>query len=999
MKSFSIVFIFFSFILTAQNYTSDWYGINEGLPQNSIKDIIKDDYGFIWLSTDGGIVRYDGASFSTYNHLKISSYSFNNFIIAKNIGITCFNNNETDCVTLKDRAVKLINRAKVASTYSIHRNKQFKRFYKNTFTNKFFPDINFYYIEVESGKYFFDNNGIEYRSSSGIKKILCSRNFRHSQLQNVYEHNGTVYISDPERRQTLVLSDGKATFDKTPTLYNDPQSRIYWHQSTGQVFIINNGKIYNSTFRGEKPQLEFLLNYKDVEKKHLSSIFYDEREQKIYFGSIVKGLNIVSLSNFYVSTKNVAFSNEVCYEALKFSENSIITKEGIEYTHKGTRKIFDSDIRYDKRYILYDDSGNILYIDNKIYRRSRSFRFQQRDSLEFSGRKAVEGIFKVSGKYIVITSDYHFNNYLNVYADDQFKKLLRASKFKKNISSVIACNEDMLWVGCADGIYLFSVATGKAIRHLARNIPVKEIFRFSDGSFWFTTYDRGIYLLKNKSVMKMPYDRDGYISSAHHIIEDRLGFFWISSNNGLFKVSKKMLSDYADQTSDKVYYYRFTKNNGFLNNEFNGSSNPGGNILANGEFVFPSMEGFVFYKPEQIKSYYPRKEDLYIERASIDDKVKYFKDHLKLKSDFKDVDLFLDIPYYHDIRNIYLEIKLKGDRQSEWEMIGHDKKYTLPDLTPGNHILTVRYLLNDQGTFTYKNIHVDIEPYFYQTFCFKLLVILMAVSGVLVIIRLRTRVLHKSNEILRMNLDQSNSKLREASSNLETTQYLLKNESEYQQKVVESISHDIMTPVRFISQLSQKLSQSNDAELQKKYFDGIFKSSEQLYKFTLGLQQYTELYRENTVYSEQSYSPDEVIAEKVILFEEIALHKNSDIHHMKNPAVVIYENRNIISVILHNLIDNAVKYSAGGEIWIRTYTEHHQIVIEIKDNGPGMPENQIEYHSALFTNAEADGFVFKKQGLGLHMVIHLVKKLGAGIRFRSNSPHGTVVEVLLKVRI
>jgi ligand-binding sensor domain-containing protein len=37
------------------------------LPQSSIKSIVQDKYGFIWLSTENGIVRYDGNQFSAFN--------------------------------------------------------------------------------------------------------------------------------------------------------------------------------------------------------------------------------------------------------------------------------------------------------------------------------------------------------------------------------------------------------------------------------------------------------------------------------------------------------------------------------------------------------------------------------------------------------------------------------------------------------------------------------------------------------------------------------------------------------------------------------------------------------------------------------------------------------------------------------------------------------------------------------------------------------------------
>ena len=46
--------------LVWQNYTTE-----NGLPQNSVKDIITDKYGFLWIATENGITRFDGSQFVT----------------------------------------------------------------------------------------------------------------------------------------------------------------------------------------------------------------------------------------------------------------------------------------------------------------------------------------------------------------------------------------------------------------------------------------------------------------------------------------------------------------------------------------------------------------------------------------------------------------------------------------------------------------------------------------------------------------------------------------------------------------------------------------------------------------------------------------------------------------------------------------------------------------------------------------------------------------------
>ncbi|WP_449397790.1 hypothetical protein [Chryseobacterium wanjuense] len=749
---------------------------------------------------------------------------------------------------------------KLVRTYSLTNTIQYKRFYKNSLIDYFFPDVDYYYIKTDSGTYLFDNHQIEYQSPKGQKKTI-QQNFRHLYLKQAFEQNNVVYIADPQNRRTMILKNGAISYDNQPSLYNDPKTKIYWHQGNKQVFVINNDNIYISKIVNDKPTLRFLMQYKDVEKLFLYCMFYDEEANKMYLGNVVNGLNIVNLSNFYVSQKNIPYTGEVCYEALPFTRNSVITKDGIEYYKDKVNKWYSARVKYDKRFLIYDNSQNLLYLEfNKIHRRYRSSHYQKMDSISFRG-KSVEGLYKLGKNYVVVVPDHKWNYYLSIFPDDTFKNPKRVFKFKSDVNFVTEYNSDLFYAGTSNGIYLLSLSKNKAVKYLAKDLPIKEIQQTKDGNLWFTTYNKGFYLIKNNQAVRMPEDKNGYIASAHHILEDHHGMFWISSNNGLFKVSKKSLLDYAKDKSSKVTYYRYTKENGFLNNEFNGSSNPSGNILENGEFVFPSMEGFVFFKPDEIKSHYPKSNQLYIERAKVGKDIVGFKDTLRLKSDYKNLDIFLDIPYYYDIENIYLEAKLENNGNNKWEEVRKDKKYTLGNIDPGNYTLLIRFLVAD-GKFAYKKIFLEIKPFFYQTMLFKILMMLLIVIAIVLIIQMRTNFLRIKNKKLQNNLHNRNLELKETSDTLEITKNKLKNEAEYQQKIMESISHDITTPVRFIALLSQKLSEAEDAKIQKKYFDGIYKTSEQLFKFTLGLKEYTELYKEENILDEEAHSLYDLVEDK-----------------------------------------------------------------------------------------------------------------------------------------
>lgn len=65
----------------------------DGLPSNSISSLFQDERGFVWMSTQNGLVRYNGTSVHTYNNVPFEADSLPNDLIQ-----TSFYDRETDTV-------------------------------------------------------------------------------------------------------------------------------------------------------------------------------------------------------------------------------------------------------------------------------------------------------------------------------------------------------------------------------------------------------------------------------------------------------------------------------------------------------------------------------------------------------------------------------------------------------------------------------------------------------------------------------------------------------------------------------------------------------------------------------------------------------------------------------------------------------------------------------------------------------------------------------------
>ena len=98
-----------------------------------------------------------------------------------------------------------------------------------------------------------------------------------------------------------------------------------------------------------------------------------------------------------------------------------------------------------------------------------------------------------------------------------------------------------------------------------------------------------------------------------------------------------------------------------------------------------------------------------------------------------------------------------------------------------------------------------------------------------------------------------------------------------------------------------------------------------------------------------------------------------------------------------NIIDNAVDAMQGkGEITLRTYEENDQVVVEIIDNGPGIPkEIQSRIYEPFFTTKPPG----QGTGLGLHVTHDIVTNRHQGLMLLESIPGKTKFTIILPTQI
>lgn len=151
---------------------------------------------------------------------------------------------------------------------------------------------------------------------------------------------------------------------------------------------------------------------------------------------------------------------------------------------------------------------------------------------------------------------------------------------------------------------------------------------------------------------------------------------------------------------------------------------------------------------------------------------------------------------------------------------------------------------------------------------------------------------------------------------------------------------------------------------------------------------------EGTTLSEQDFDLYSLVKENIEVLKSSAEKKNISVS-FKGESLMMKSMKPLVSEIVYNLIDNAIKYNVeNGSVEISISRDKNNIILSVSDTGIGIPE---EYQERVFERFYRVDKSHSKEtggtGLGLSIVKHAVQDIGADIKLESRCGKGTVVTV------
>jgi signal transduction histidine kinase len=233
-------------------------------------------------------------------------------------------------------------------------------------------------------------------------------------------------------------------------------------------------------------------------------------------------------------------------------------------------------------------------------------------------------------------------------------------------------------------------------------------------------------------------------------------------------------------------------------------------------------------------------------------------------------------------------------------------------------------------------------------------------------------------------------KRKEARTRAEQSAQALMQSSNLREKLISLVIHDLRSPLRFLTLLASDLldNQSNySPEEIKERIYWIKKGTQDIYNFSEDFLLWVTSQRDNFNITRRQIQLRPLLQEIYDFFLEQVQQKGNSLSYSAEESLTTWSDPHILITIIRNLVDNANKYTDGGNIVLRAYEEDAQLCISVSDTGKGMSPKQMAY----FRQQVSLDHVQSGSQLGHKFVYDLTHRLNGSVSIESGEGKGTTV--------
>jgi len=213
--------------------------------------------------------------------------------------------------------------------------------------------------------------------------------------------------------------------------------------------------------------------------------------------------------------------------------------------------------------------------------------------------------------------------------------------------------------------------------------------------------------------------------------------------------------------------------------------------------------------------------------------------------------------------------------------------------------------------------------------------------------------------------------------------------------------HELRTPITSIRGYSDMMGSMGELnDMQKQFLDVIITNSKRMQSLLADVSFINKI-RKGTL----------KVAKKMDMFKNIAMRVEKDMMPLAEELgkeltfdipqglPLLNTDGDHLTVAINKLVENALRYTPkeGGQVAVIAGSNENTLIVQVVDNGIGMPAEEIEQLGTIYFRSDHDVVrEFKGSGLGIPIAYGMVQVLGGTIDVESTPDEGTTFTVRLE---
>ena len=779
----------------------DAWTTDNGLPQNSVTGVTKTPDGYIWFTTNEGLVRFDGVRFTVFNRSNTPEITNNRMsgAFADQQGAVWMNTEAGEILRYEQGGFTVVMKpgeipSGVASSFfrdpagrvifykAPGDERSLTQHYRYQ-DGKFVPfaiegiPANSYLVltDREDGLWFGGEKTLRRYKDGQIRSFDLGFSTGATNRRAYEDRQGNIWIgyNEGQRPFLLRIKDGTIRRFRLPFAADtDAPVTDFSEDARGNLWLSlwNNGvyRIDSKSVTADAPADDLLEPVLLVDKVPNIGIGFlcPDNEGGMWVGTN-EGLIRLMPQTIRVFSKQDGLPEENVYPIYEDGvgriwagvwENSVVRYEN------GSFKTF---LRTEQTYYptsLFEDRGGRFWLGTN----SEIYYLDKNRLIRFTEQTGVPA----QTEFSVISQDRSNNLWFGTSRGLSRYSGTQATVFTKKdglpddyIIALLQTSDGKIWVGTRGG--LAAIENGKINAFtvddgLASNY-IRSLYEDSDRVLWIGSYDGGLTRLKDGKFTRFTMKEGLSSNGVFCILEDSRGWFWMNSNQGIYRVRKQEVNDFADGKIQSLTSIAYNRQDGLLNTEGNGGRQPAGVKARDGKLWFPTARGIAVVDPETVTTnQLPPAvliEEVVVDRNPVANETLQPAIHNRSEIVLAPNQSNLEINYtgisFINSEQVKFKYRLEG-LERDWNNVGTRRTAYYSYLPPGEYTFHV-IAANRDGVWNTSGalVKVRVLPPFYKTYWFVAACVAAVLVTIWMLYRLRVRQLaHQFNISLEARVNE-----------------------------------------------------------------------------------------------------------------------------------------------------------------------------------------------------------------------------------------------------